>query len=260
MTPADPDTYEPCRSLQARIARRLVQWTPAAPLPRSPDRPIISFTFDDFPKSAAIEGAGILEKAGARATFYAASGLAGRRLRMGDMFDADDVQRLENAGHEIASHTRSHDDCRRAALDDTLADIAAGDDELLDMGLHRPSRQFAYPFGETSVALKRALATRYDCARGILPGINRKGSDRAQLRAIELGNDLSRIARAFDAIRSAAYNPGWVIFFTHDVRPNPSAYGVSPDVLREIVDAARSAQADILNVRDAWANISGAAA
>ena len=247
--------YAPSRSLPARLERRRVQWRTAAPLARTPDRPIITFTFDDFPKSAAEAGAAILEAADARATYYAASGLAGTRLVLGEMYDAGDLARLRASGHEIASHTHSHADCARRPLADSLADIAQGETNLRAMHAGHDTRQFAYPFGETTFALKRSLAGRYDCARGILPGINRKGSDRAQLRAIELGDDLSRIVRALDAIREVVRKPGWLIFYTHDVRENPSVYGVSPETLQQIVSAARASRADILPMQAAYARI-----
>ncbi len=245
--------YTPDRSFPARIRGRLTQWRVAAPLARSPKRPMVTFTFDDFPKSAATNGASIIESVGARATYYAASGLSGRTLQIGDLFGPADVRRLEAAGHEIGSHTQSHQDCARAPLDNCLADIELCDLDLMQMGLSKPAEQFAYPFGETTVELKRALANRYTCARGILPGINRKGSDRAQLRAIELGDDRSRIVRAITAIKQAVKKPGWVIFYTHDVRNSPSRYGVSPEVLKQVAKAARASGADILPMSAAFA-------
>lgn len=245
--------YTPDRGYPARIKRRLTQWRVAAPLPRSPKRPIITFTFDDFPKSAATKGAAIMEAVGARATYYAASGLSGSTLLIGDMFGPADLRRLEAAGHEIGSHTQSHQDCARAPLAESLADIELCDLDLMQMGLSRPAEQFAYPFGETTLALKRAMADRYACARGILPGINRKGSDRAQLRSVELGDDPARVARALMSIKQTVKSPGWLIFFTHDVRRSPSPYGVSPDVFQRVVKAARASGAEILTMGAAYA-------
>ncbi len=250
-------TYVPDRSFRSRLNRRLTQWRIAAPLERSPSRSLITFTFDDFPKSAAETGAKILEAEGARATYYACSGLSGRTLPLGEMFDSDDIVRLQKAGHEIGTHTGTHLDCVRLPLMEVIEDIEQGDREALTLGLNSPARQFAYPFGETSFTLKQHLASRYDCARGILPGINRRGSDRAQLRAVELGDHPARIDRARKAVAEAARTPGWLIFFTHDVRTSPSVYGVSPDVLRELVRAARDSGADLLTMGAAYAALQG---
>ncbi len=59
-------TYVPSRSPPAKVQRRVVQWRKACQANVAPDRPVISFTFDDFPKSA-LNGADIVEKHGGRA-------------------------------------------------------------------------------------------------------------------------------------------------------------------------------------------------
>jgi peptidoglycan/xylan/chitin deacetylase (PgdA/CDA1 family) len=170
--------YTPDRSYPARFKRRLTQWRVAAPLPRSPKRPIITFTFDDFPKSAATNGAAIMEAAGARATYYAASGLSGRSMLIGDLFGPADLRRLEAAGHEIGSHTQSHQDCARTPLADSLADIELCDLDLMQMGLTRPADQFAYPFGEYSLAYKQIVERQgFMAAFGQQSGVAYAGAD-----------------------------------------------------------------------------------
>ena len=59
--------YSPDRSLMAKIRRRMIQLIGVEPVPRSPSRAIVTFTFDDFPKSAADTGAAIVESGGGRA-------------------------------------------------------------------------------------------------------------------------------------------------------------------------------------------------
>jgi len=58
------------------ILRRL---TRAAPIRIDVPGGLVSFTFDDFPKSAALNGASILEKYQARRTFYGCLGMMGGR-------------------------------------------------------------------------------------------------------------------------------------------------------------------------------------
>jgi peptidoglycan/xylan/chitin deacetylase (PgdA/CDA1 family) len=246
-----PGIYSPDRRLPARIQRRLVQWRAAAPIAETPKTPIISFTFDDFPKSAAEAGARIVEDIGARATYFVAAGLAGQSLLIGDMFEAADLQRLKDTGHELASHTYSHRDCARMPQAEALADIAEGDAVLGAMTGGSAAQVFAFPFGETTFELKLALSRRFACSRGILSGINRRGSDLAQLRSVELGDDGARLSRALRSISECVRRPGWLIFYTHDVRHSPSAYGVSPANLKRIADAARASGARILTMGEA---------
>src|SRR5580704_14439683 len=82
---------------------------------------VVSFTFDDFPRSAWLNGGPVLEQYGARGTYYTAMGLAGTDSDLGPMFEIDDLRGARAGGHEIACHTFSHRDCRRA----TPAEIAA---------------------------------------------------------------------------------------------------------------------------------------
>ena len=72
-----PNNYEPARDLPARLRRRLTQWQAVAPLPAHPPQAMISFTFDDFPHSAADAGASILDRFGARGCYYACTGFLG---------------------------------------------------------------------------------------------------------------------------------------------------------------------------------------
>jgi peptidoglycan/xylan/chitin deacetylase (PgdA/CDA1 family) len=251
-------TYQPSRSLPARLERRVVQWRTASRLP-GPRRPIVSFTFDDFPKSAGDTGADIVEGIGGRACFYACSSMAGIQTVSGEMFDSQDIAALTRAGHEIGGHTRSHLDCARAGLEDVLSDISGGIEDLRAMGLRDPVRQFAYPFGETGYGLKRALADRFDGARGILGGLNGPGNDRVQLRAVELDGDEDSLPRALSLLEEAMRRPAWMIVFTHDVRAKPGPWGVQPAILRKLAHAVRDAGAAVLTPSQAIDEITGGA-
>ncbi|MBI1359084.1 MAG: polysaccharide deacetylase family protein [Alphaproteobacteria bacterium] len=227
----------PSQSLPARIGRRLVQWSMAAPSTVAPDRPVVSFTFDDFPKSAA-RGADIVEAAGGRAAFYAATSFMGQRGPMGEMFDVAMIGDLASRGHEIAAHTHSHLDCARKPIDRVEKDVAANLVALAEAGLDANISSFAWPYGETTYVAKRWAADTFATARGVLPGVNRGDTDRAQLRAVELGDGETRRKRAFAMLENCIRSKGWLIFFTHDVSPRPTEFGVSPDLLAELCKRA----------------------
>ncbi len=69
---------------------------------------MVSFTFDDTPKSAAAVGVPILEAYDARATFYVAGGLVDKWSGHWDGISGDEIVALHRQGHEIACHTFSH--------------------------------------------------------------------------------------------------------------------------------------------------------
>ena len=58
--------YVPSRALPAKVQRRMTMWRRANQAFVAPDHPVVTFTFDDFPKSA-LNGADIVEKRGGRA-------------------------------------------------------------------------------------------------------------------------------------------------------------------------------------------------
>ena len=244
-----PD-YLPSRSLPAKIKRRLTQWRAVAPLCIRPEKTIVSFTFDDFPKSAAEDGADIIESVNGKATYYACSSLAGQHMTTGQQFDAADIVALQASGHEIGAHTHTHLDCSKAKLSDIRKDIALNIRQLNDMGASEVT-QFAYPYGETQVPLKRTLARDFETARGVLAGINTPGADRMQLRALQLTPDASTIKRAEAALNAARNSPAWIVIFTHDVARAPSPFGVRSDDLRTLANMADDIDADILSISGA---------
>ena len=242
--------YNPSRSLSARITRRLTQWNTVEALGQQPKRTIVSVTFDDFPKSAANLGSQIVMDAGGRATYYACTSLLGGENITGEQFDESTIAFLQKDRHEIGAHSHSHLDCAIAEIDTVEADILLNLKRLKDMGVPRVSN-FAYPFGETQVELKRTLRTQFRTARGILAGTNGARSDRMQLRALELTPNDWTFERAAKAIRESEDSPSWVILFTHDVRKSPSRYGVHPDRLKELLQMACDINAEILTVGEA---------
>src|SRR5205085_8843632 len=70
--------------------------------------PIISFTFDDFPRSAWLTGGAILERWGLRGTYYVSLGLIGQTAPTGAICLPEDVRALVEHGHELGSHTFDH--------------------------------------------------------------------------------------------------------------------------------------------------------
>lgn len=227
--------YAPRRDLVSKVRRRLTQHYAARPATFEFAEPILSITFDDFPATAADAGARVLERHGARGTYYASAGMAEVDGSCGRGFSRADITRLVNAGHEIGCHTSSHADCAQRDIFSTLEDLARNRDAMMAMGAPAP-RSHAYPYGETTNEMKDNLPPRFMSARGILPGLNEGPGDLAQLRAFPLFGE-GGMERVLRALKLGAKRKAWVIGFTHDVSNAPSAWGTSADdldlVLRE---------------------------
>jgi peptidoglycan/xylan/chitin deacetylase (PgdA/CDA1 family) len=153
--------------LKARISNRLARHFRAAPLRLPGDAPMVSFTFDDVPKSAATVGATILEEYGGRATLYVAGSLVGQWSGLRAGIDADEIIGLHRNGHEIACHTFSH---RRATELDAAAMEAEIEQNRLDavrklrVSLRSCARvSSATPFARRAASFPASTATSSIC-------------------------------------------------------------------------------------------------
>jgi peptidoglycan/xylan/chitin deacetylase (PgdA/CDA1 family) len=225
-------------SLPARLVREVRGILCTRPAKMKWPGGVVSFTFDDFPRSAWINGGAILEKYDVRGTYYTAMGLAGTANHLGPMFEVEDLRAARAHGHEIACHTFTHRDCCRASPGAIIGEIeenAAALSALLDGTV---LTNFAYPFGGVSLSAKHALANRFASCRGTGRGINRGTIDLADLFSTSIYNrdfDRARLCQSIDAARKAG---GWIIFFTHDVSETPSEFGCTPAQLQSIVSYA----------------------
>jgi peptidoglycan/xylan/chitin deacetylase (PgdA/CDA1 family) len=238
-------------ALKARVSNRLARHLCTVPFRLQNKGPMVSFTFDDIPKSAATVGVPILDGYNARATFYVAGGLVDQWSGHWDGISADEIVELHRGGHEIACHTFSHartTDLDAAAL---TAEIERNRRYLLTLDPSIKIENFAYPYGLGSVSHKGRLKKIFRSSRGIIPGINSGTVDLQFLRATPLVDqhiDRDGIDRAFD---QAITENGWLIFYGHDVATSPSPYGCTPSLLQYALDAASHRKIQILSVADA---------
>lgn len=242
--------YTPDVSLAGKLRRRFARLVHRRPARLSLTRPIVSFSFDDIPATAAHAGAQALERQGVRGTFYVCAGLFGQEGHMGRFADAAEIQALVHQGHEVAGHTLNHLDCHRTPPTELDADLDANDAALRALGaapLH-----FAYPYGEVSPRAKKQLGARYASLRGVHKGLVHDGGDRNQLPGVGIeGPDGEAAARAW--IDRAVAEQAWLILYTHDVRETPSAWGCTPGALDRLIAHARDAGCDIRTVGEVLA-------
>lgn len=216
--------------------------------------PIVSFTFDDFPRTACSTGAPILERFEARGTYYVTFGLMNSRNELGDLFQADDLRRLVESGHELGTHTFHHISCRSMSMDAFREDVERGRRAVEDFVGH-DAINFAYPYGHVTFTIKKNISPHLNSSRGIVPGFNGPEADLNLLRANRLYGDIDQSSRVEALIRENVKRKSWLIFFTHDVRPQPSPYGCTPELLQSAVAFAGSSGCRVLTVREALANV-----
>ncbi len=231
------------KMLSASFARRPANW---------PGRvPTISFTFDDFPRSAWRVGGRILEENGARGTFYAAFGLMGTDSVEGPMFTAEDARELLAKGHEIGCHTHDHLDAwdtRGRDFEESVVKNAAVAARVLP-GLVMET--LSYPKAQPRPSVKRAARRHFGCSRGGGQTLNAGKVDLNALNSCFIDKRNRTDAAYFqEIIDRNAHLKGWLIFSTHDLGPSPSDYGCSPEFFGDIVRRAVASGARILPVRE----------
>jgi len=235
------------------VGETLTRWMPAKLMWSRLKAPVVSFTFDDFPKSAWTVAGPILAQHGARATYYTAGSRCGRVADGVRQYDRDDLAAVAGAGHEIGCHGFSHVDpstLSDAELDaDAQRNLAFLRETLGDVSLS----SFAYPNGEVTPRTKLHYAGAFPTSRGIHPGVNAGMIDLAQLRTVSLSNCEREPGSLQRWVEQARERNGWIIFVTHDVTERPEYWGCTPKMLDAALTESRRAGLAILPVRSALA-------
>ena len=215
--------------------------------------PVASFTFDDFPQSAWTAGGPLLDRYGAKGTYYTAGSHCGTVEDELLSFNAEDLRAVHAAGHEIACHTFSHRRSPQVASADLEADFDRNTAFLRGLLGDVALESFAYPYGSVSPRTKRLAGRRFPSSRGIRAGVNAGTLELAQLKAVPLEVREWSAEMVERLVERARQRSGWIIFFSHDISESPSPYGATPAMLEHALATVRSAGIDILPVRDALA-------
>jgi len=217
---------------------------------------MISFTFDDAPKSAFDVGRAILKDYGAHATYFVSLGLLGAETEVGRIGSAGDLARAVEAGSELGCHTFDHLDAWHTPLNAFMESVARNREALHRVLPGATFTTFAYPKSGAKLSIKPALGKIFACCRG--------GGQTANVHSV----DLNLINACFldrrtgvspEFIRAlvdyTARECGWLIFATHDVALDPSPFGCTPKFLKEIVEYASRSDAMLLPVGAACAKL-----
>ncbi len=242
------EAYSADRSLKGKLRRRIARLACRRPLRMGLERPMISFSFDDAPATATLAGAQVLEARGLRGTYYFSVGLAGGEGPMGPYATEADARRLSAAGHEIACHTHSHLDCGKADARSITLDVDRNAEGFRTWGTVA-TESFAYPYGDVSIPAKRVLGGRFRTLRTVQAGLVEDGADANQLPAVGVEGDDGE-AKALHWLDRAADRRAWLILYTHDVAPNPSAWGCTPEALGHLADAAQARGFEVVTVAE----------
>ncbi len=235
----------------AKLDRFLARYYSPSRLPLNLDQGIVSFSFDDIPDNAALNGAPILEQYGACGTFYVAGMLCGRSFRH-DVFATEaQLTDLIQTGHEVGCHTYSHADSQRLSLAEHDEELGRSKSFLDMLGVEQEGRTHAYPYGSVGLIQKYGASRHYQACRGVRPGLNEGKLDLMQLYSVPLYDSLYSDADIKAMIEEAAEKRAWLIFYSHDVAEEPSEQGTSCRLLDFAVSQAKASGCRVETVQQA---------
>ena len=240
--------FHPWSKLQNAYRRRSASLLFRRPVPISPQRPLVSFTFDDFPRSALLAGGAILNRLGVAGTYYAAFGLMGKADASGAMFVGEDLATLFERGHELGCHTFSH-------CDSWETETKSFEESIIEnrAALHRiypgaEFKTFSYPISLPRPWTKARTASHFLCCRGGGQTLNAGRVDLNQVSAYFLEKSRDRISAIHEMIDRNRSARGWLVFATHDISNSPSPFGCTPEFFEAVVEYALSSGAIVLPV------------
>jgi peptidoglycan/xylan/chitin deacetylase (PgdA/CDA1 family) len=211
---------------------------------------IISFTFDDFPESTTRIGLELLEKHGAKATYYISFGLVNKITATGRIASIEDIKRIVENGNDLGCHTFNHlgaYEQNSVSFEDSLIE---NNKFLLDNFPGKNFSVFSYPKGQVNLRAKKIVQKYFYCSRGIVPGINSGIIDLNLLKGTRLYGDEFNFDWNKQFIDQNRKIKGWLIFYTHDISPDPTPYGCTPELFEKVIKYSKGSGATILSIEE----------
>ena len=219
------------------------------------EQPIVSFTFDGFPKSAALNAAPALERGSAGGTFYINRRLCGATADGVEQYGLDDLRRLVDNGHEIGCCPSERAQAPPLAAAELIADAEANAGFIRAQFGDLRMTTFAFPFADIDLKTKLRMQGRFAACRSTSPGVNAGVADLGALRAEPLFSQSTDAAAVTSLIERSSRPRSWLIFFTHDVGESPSSRGCTPKLFEHALESALSRGCQVLPVRNALGSI-----
>ena len=240
------------RKAEGRYQRATAQYFFQRPFAVNSHIPIISFTFDDFPRSALLTGGAILRSFGLAGTYYVSLGMLGKHTPTGTLCLPEDLQTLVEQGHELGCHTFSHChawDTTPRAFENAIIENQQALRELI------PGVSFktlSYPIGVPRARTKRIVSKYFVCCRSGGQTFNVGKADLSYLSAYFLEQSRDNPGAIKQLIDQNCRAGGWLIFVTHDISKEPTPWGCTPDLFKDIVQHSVNSGARILPVFQAY--------
>lgn len=184
---------------------------------------VVSFTFDDAPRSVFTQAYPLLKAAGIPATVYLSTGL------MADLgyLTWSDAKVIDASGWEIGAHTHAHADLTTLSDDQLVEEIAKSQQLFLERGFRPVS--FSAPYGAYGarelVELKKVYTSnRAAWGNGGINNYNRYDAYNLVSLGVTLETTIEEISKQLQTIKK---DGGWLILQFHQIdngQDEPAAF------------------------------------
>lgn len=205
--------------------------TTNTPVPQVANQGAVSINFDDGFESAFLLGLPIVEDAGFKTTQF----IITKKLDTPGYLSTAQVLAMQNSGHEIGAHTRTHLHLSTLNPAQQQDEIVGSLNDLQSLGINPTS--FAYPYGDyddTTVSIVNTAG--FLDARDTKRGFNNTSANYLLLDSYILGpdgdNSLNTITQAID---DAQANNTWLILVFHRVDETGQPTSVTHQLLQEVI-------------------------
>jgi peptidoglycan/xylan/chitin deacetylase (PgdA/CDA1 family) len=238
--------------LPGAYRRRMAKWFGCQPffMPALA-QPIVTFTFDDFPRSALFSGGAILEEHGGAGTYYVALGLMKQIGPTGEIFHPEDLELLISRGHEAGCHTFDHCPAWGTRTPAYEASVHRNILALKNLIERSTLQTHSYPIETPRPSTKRRVGARFRACRGGGQSSNHGIVDLNSMNSFFLEQSVENFGAIERIITANSTAGGWLIFSTHDVCDNPTRFGCTPGFFEGVVRSTVKSGAKILTMSEA---------
>lgn len=237
------------RTLAATAARRLVTMRNEVPL--------ISFTFDDFPRSSLEVGGSILHAYGIAGTYYVSLGLLNQHEPTGLICSSTDLTEVIAQGHELGCHTLDHCDAWETDPGSFERSIVANRLRLKEILPEAKFETMSYPINTPRPDTKKRSGRHFAGCRGGGQSFNVGEIDLNYLQAFFLEQSRETPSTIWELMERNCEKKGWLILATHDISEQPTRFGCTPGLFEAVVKRATESGAKIVPVAAALRDVCG---
>jgi len=217
-----------------------------SPSPVTP-RGVVSIDFDDGDESGYVNGLPIVQAAGFKTTQF----IVTKHLDTPGYVTTGQVLAMQDSGHEIGAHTRTHLPLSTLTAAQQQDEIVGSLTDLKTLGVNATS--FAYPYGEyNDTTLSIVGDAGFLSARTTQRGFDDSSSNRLLLKSYVIGPDgIDTLTTIDDAIDEAQTNGTWLILVFHRIDETGQRTSIPHELLQQIVDHLVQQKTPVVTTRAA---------